>query len=402
MTLQSILSGSVLDPIVDVLDGVTPGSTTSLTDLLNGGLGGILDNIDLDGVDLSLLNLDIPGLGGSDNFIPELNLSTGEVTIVDLITELGGSNGLLVVNGKLLFKNANDAIIDLNVAVGQDGSLLNTGIDVSLGDLITVIIGGGGGGPGDGGDDPSAEKIALETAYRNITRVDINAPEAPTDDVVRIDSMADQIERGTLTFDEAVAKIVDFADDSTAVATTAYQFFVGRTPTEAGLDYLVNVTDSTNPTDLNDPYYQNFNTENRFINFGVNLGKLGEGRSNFVGEYGGLNLSQAVGKAYAEIFGTAADPSKIDAILNTQVQNVSRPGETYTRAEYFKYYGIDDIGTKAAMVGWLMGEGVKADVGAYAIANEHFLTDLADGDAQFNVDLIGTYSSPESGRVDFT
>ena len=46
------------------------------------------------------------------------------------------------------------------------------------------------------------------------------------------------------------------------------------------------------------------------------------------------------------------------------------------------------------MVGWLMAEAEKADVGMYARANAAFLTDLADG-AAFAVDLIGTYGRPE-------
>ena len=31
------------------------------------------------------------------------------------------------------------------------------------------------------------------------------------------------------------------------------------------------------------------------------------------------------------------------------------------------------------MAGWLLGEAAKADVGAYALSNDAFLLDLADG-----------------------
>ena len=44
----------------------------------------------------------------------------------------------------------------------------------------------------------------------------------------------------------------------------------------------------------------------------------------------------------------------------------------------------------AAMVGWLLSEAVKADVGTYAKVNDAFLSDLADG-ALFAVDLVGVY-----------
>jgi serralysin len=68
-----------------------------------------------------------------------------------------------------------------------------------------------------------------------------------------------------------------------------------------------------------------------------------------------------------------------------------------TRAQYFAYYGGDGpngLGTKAAMVGWLLAEAEKADLGSYARSNAAFLTDLADG-ANFGVNLIGVYGKPE-------
>ena len=45
-----------------------------------------------------------------------------------------------------------------------------------------------------------------------------------------------------------------------------------------------------------------------------------------------------------------------------------------------------------------MAEAVKADVGSYARATEAFLTDLADGAAQFNVDLVGVYGDLSVSR----
>jgi len=67
-----------------------------------------------------------------------------------------------------------------------------------------------------------------------------------------------------------------------------------------------------------------------------------------------------------------------------------------SRAGYFSYYGqdgADGLGTKAAMVGWLLGEAAKADVGTHALSNEAFLTDLAAHGAPFGVDFVGAYGA---------
>ena len=81
---------------------------------------------------------------------------------------------------------------------------------------------------------------------------------------------------------------VQAADSTTSVATLAYEFFTGKIPGAAGLDYLVSPTGG-NANNLNSTYYQTFNLENRYINFAVNLGKLGEGKDPFLAKYGGLS-----------------------------------------------------------------------------------------------------------------
>ena len=58
-----------------------------------------------------------------------------------------------------------------------------------------------------------------------------------------------------------------------------------------------------NTNNINSAYYQSFSLENRYINFAVNLGKLGEGKATFDATYGGLDLFEATRKAYATIFG---------------------------------------------------------------------------------------------------
>ncbi len=68
-----------------------------------------------------------------------------------------------------------------------------------------------------------------------------------------------------------------------------------------------------------------------------------------------------------------------------------------TRKDYFALYGgdgLEGLGTKAAMVGWLLTEAAKADEGFFARSNNAYLADLADG-APFLIDIIGVYAQPE-------
>ncbi len=191
-----------------------------------------------------------------------------------------------------------------------------------------------------------------------------------------------------------LADIIDAADATSSVATLSYQFFTGRAPTAAGMDFLVSPTGS-NANNLNSAYYQGFNLENRYINFAVNLGKVGEGQASFSSGYGALDLFAATKKAYASIFGTTPTDDKVHAILDPMTVV---GGLSMSRADYFAYYGQDGangLGTKAAMVGFLLAEAVKSDLGSYALSNEAYLTALVQQNASFGVDLIGTYNRPE-------
>jgi len=187
---------------------------------------------------------------------------------------------------------------------------------------------------------------------------------------------------GLKTASEGLADIVKMAGETTSVATLSYQFFTGKLPTLAGLDYLVS-SKGTNPNNLNSAYYQSFSLENRYINFAVNLGKVGEGKDAFAAQYGNLSLFDATRAAYKTIFGGTPTDAKVHALIDSRV-------------DYFAAYGGDGangIGTKAAMVGWLLAEAVKADIGQYAKANDNFLTDLADGAAAVEVSLVAHYGA---------
>jgi hypothetical protein len=234
---------------------------------------------------------------------------------------------------------------------------------------------------------PGMATKALLEAYENIMRVEV-VPDKQTNFVADLGA---QLAAKVITADAALSRIIAAAAETTSVATMTYQFFTGKIPSLAGLDYLVS-PNSVNANNLNSTYYQMFNQENRYINFAVSLGHDGEGKTTFALNYGSLNLVDATKKAYAEIFGAAATDDKAHLILDAQI---TFDGHTGTRAEYFTSYGHDDLGTKAAMVGWLLAQAVSSDTGTYAKANDAFLVDLADG-ADFNVSLIGTYG-PSSG-----
>lgn len=182
---------------------------------------------------------------------------------------------------------------------------------------------------------------------------------------------------GAQTLTTAVATLVKGAAQTTSVATLSYLFFTGKIPGDAGLDYLVS-PEGPNSANLNSDYFQAFNLENRFINFAVNLGKVGEGQAQFQAKYGALSLFEATREAYRTIFGAAPTDARTHALIDG-------------REAYFASYGGDGLGglgTKAAMVGWLLAEAVKADVGVMARSNDAWLMDVSDGSAPFAINIL--------------
>jgi len=234
---------------------------------------------------------------------------------------------------------------------------------------------------------------ALKTYYDNLMRSDF--AHIPAAHQTLLGNLATQVDGGATTLAAAQQLILKLAVDTTSVASLAYSFFTVGTPTEGGFDYLVSAG-GPNANNLNSAYYQSFNTDNRYINFAVNLGKGGEGAAWFATNYGGLTMAQATAKAYVEIFGVTPDAAKVTALLNDLVPDGR--GGTFTRQQYFASYGGDGLegqGTKAAMVGWLLAAAAKEDTGSYAKANDAFLADLAaDGVAAFRSGLVAAYGAP--------
>ena len=218
---------------------------------------------------------------------------------------------------------------------------------------------------------------------------------------VELQVIAHRLQAGQITDQAAMSYVVNSADNDVSVAIQVYQFFTARTPTKAGLDYLVN--SPANPNDLNDPYYAKFGLEDRYINFALNLGVFGEGASHFSAVYGGLTFDAFVTAAYQAIIGSSyaiaagIDPVAAIADITSRKANfeaIARQagviGATSTAAQV-------DIAVKAAVIGYLMGEGVKADVGLYAAGANNFIHALVTGNAQYGVDLTAYYSSLGGG-----
>ena len=240
----------------------------------------------------------------------------------------------------------------------------------------------------------------LVTIYRNVHRLPANS-DLPANAWTQLTLMAQGIDiarggqlAGDLwTYAGAVAWIQDSAKATTEVAVMSYGFLTDTALGTAGLDYLVSATGG-NPNNLNSAYYAGFSLENRYINFAMNLIKYGEGRSAFIAAYGEsgspINTFQ---KTYQKLFGVEKSLDDILAIFNEPVPDGH--GGTYARIAYFEAIGGDGsfgIGTRAAMVGWLMAEAVKADKGPYVEAMHAYLADVGlDGKAAALSAFLSTY-----------
>ncbi|PZR34236.1 hypothetical protein [Caulobacter segnis] len=159
-------------------------------------------------------------------------------------------------------------------------------------------------------------------------------------------------------------RLTDAVASTTGVAHDAYVFFTGSAPTSKGMTWLIDSAD--NPNDLTDGYYAKFSVENRYINFAINLGKVGEGRAAFDAKYGALTFADAVAKAYGEIIGVA----------EAQAAGVDVPAALrYIQAQesYFRALGGDDLGAKAAMAGFVLSAGTAYHVGKSYEALEDYV-----------------------------
>lgn len=234
---------------------------------------------------------------------------------------------------------------------------------------------------GSNGFNPGAAKAAQAT----ITLPDGSVVENPNfKAAAALERLIGLFSVGLIKEGDLAKQIADLAAPTSAVALQAYQFFTGRTPGERGMAWLVDSSDNAN--DLTDPYYAGFNTANRYINFAVNLGVHGEGGTGFEAAYGALDFTAAVRKAYDTIIGfdeAEARGLDVDGAIAWVV----------SQKAYFDALGGTALGGKAAMVGYLLYAGFKADIGIYSDAAHDWLVDAFRGQEQYGVDLIGQSGS---------
>ncbi len=165
-------------------------------------------------------------------------------------------------------------------------------------------------------------------------------------------------------------------ENTTDVALAVYQFFTGLAPTIAGLDYLVN--GGGNPNDLDSAFYAGFNQANRYYNFAINLitGNAAA-RATFDSNYGGVTFDQAVAASYELIIGTPNVGSATAAAAIAAIE-AEQPYFAALASERAPHVN-QDLATKAIMIGYILEEAVKADVGYYAFAIDQFDAALANG-----------------------
>lgn len=240
----------------------------------------------------------------------------------------------------------------------------------------------------------------LAQFYNNLTFG--NPPSAATTAV--FNNASSQDAAGTITDAQAFQAVNGLIGvrSTLDVAVASYALFTGATPTQAGINYLIN-----NPgTGFNTSYYNGvggtaaapaaggFDAENRYFNAAINLAATtgSAGNAAFVSTYGGLSLAQTISTAYNQIIGTAAVGASAASAAITSITS-SLPYFQALAAQRVVSGNSVDIATKAIIVGYILEEGIKADVGIYAKALDGFNFALATGNGVFNTNLLTTFGA---------
>jgi len=314
-----------------------------------------------------------------------INLNNIDFVTIIGATQVGGGEGSQIVFGdnedQYIVLGADDDV--LHGGGGNDTVGSKGGNDKIYGDAGNdILFGGEGNDFMDGGS--GADTVLMGGNLKDYIFVHTGAGLQSIsfegdDTMINVETL--KMVDGTTITD--LNKLVQ---GTTSVAVMTYEFFTGKTPTAAGLEYLLHAPNTVNANDLSDPYYTKFNVDNRYINFAINLASpQGQAHTWFETNYGALNFEQTITKAYKEIFGVTLTNDKMQHLLYDQV------GGNMTRLHYFELFAGSAEGAKAGIIGWLLAAAVLENTGRYAAANTAFLNDFADGNAQLNVDLVGVY-----------
>lgn len=236
----------------------------------------------------------------------------------------------------------------------------------------------------------------VSSAYQNIMRVQ-TVPQSVQDqyslfNIYKLPLDQVNLDATFYTTRERIAYVDGFAKSTTSVAVAAYEFFTGKIPSLAGIDYLVSPTGG-NANNLNSGYYAAFNLENRYINFAANLGLVGEGAGGFAAAYKDLAWAQAVDVIYDKVIGkAAAQAAGID--VSAALANIAGRSAYFDAVASERLPTFDhDLAMKAGLAGYIMAEAIKADVGVYSHALANFYLDFSDAKAMFGASLIGSYGA---------
>ena len=242
----------------------------------------------------------------------------------------------------------------------------------------------------------------------------VNRGQAPDQTTqARIPTIASQDASGAISDATTLAVITRTAQTvaTTDVLLATYQFFTGSIPTSAGLDYLVNTPGSGfntsyfngtgagpsgQPASATNVGAGGFNLENRYYNEAVALvTSNGATAAAFAANYGSLSISQTIQTAYSTIIGASEVGAAAAQAATTSIMG-SLP---YFQAIAVERAGGVDVGgqpgqniaLKAVIIGYILEEALKADVGLYARAIDNFNAATSFGTAQFNTNILTTY-----------
>ena len=230
-------------------------------------------------------------------------------------------------------------------------------------------------------------------------------------DAVLLNAFATQSQSGTLSDTNTLLGVFNAAGVQATfeVAESTYQFFTGSGVSQAGLAFLEGNAGSGNTQGLNTSYYSQFNTENRYYNFAINLASAGgAGNANFVSSYGSLTFAQTVATAYEQIVGSANVGT---AAANAAIAAITADQAYFTQVAQQRAGGIDaggavgqNIALKAIAIGYILEEANKADVGTYAKAIDQleasvaaFTTGTGGVNNPFGTNILTTFGASGSG-----
>ena len=184
-------------------------------------------------------------------------------------------------------------------------------------------------------------------------------------------------------------------------AESVYTFFntpvTGGGLSQAGVAFFNGYLNGTSATNI-----ASFNTENRYYNLAISAAGAGSSaNAGFVASYGTLSFAQTVQAAYETIIGSSNVGT---TAANAAIADIISRQAFFTSVAQQRAGGVDaggaagqNIALKAVVIGYILEEANKADVGTYAKAIDQLEASVAAGNAQFGANVLTTYSQSGSG-----